>query len=180
LLKRPIVTDGTRVTLRPIKPEDEPLWHELLASCSSESLWARFQFMFKTESHEAAIRFCFVDYDRELTAVAETNSNGVRKLLGVARLAGDGSSRRAEFAVLVGEPWQGKGLGTLLAEYCLRHADRVQVQEVHAVTGRMNTRMIRVFKRLGFEFSPAADPTLLMVTKRLPVTAMAPATAGSE
>ncbi len=175
-----VLTDGTRVTLRPIKPEDEPLWHKLLASCSRESLWARFQFMFKTESHEAAIRFCFVDYDRELTSVAEADVDGTRKLLGVARLTGDGNSRRAEFAVLVGEPWQGKGLGTLLTEYCLKHADRVSVQDVYAVTGRTNTRMIHVFKRLGFDLAAADDPTLLLATKRLPVDTQAPATVGSR
>lgn len=161
------LNDGTPITVRPIKPEDEPLWHALLASCSAESLWSRFQFGFNTESHEAAIRFCFVDYDRELTAVAEATVDGERRLIGVARLTGDGSSPRAEFAVLVGEAWQGRGLGKLLTDYCLRNAHRVQVQEVFAFTQRTNTRMIRVFQRLGFQLEAAPDPAMLMATRRV-------------
>jgi acetyltransferase len=161
------LSDATPITLRPIKPEDEPLWHQLLASCSQESLWSRFQFMFKAQTHEAAIRFCFVDYDRELTAVAEANVDGARRLLGIARLVNDIDTKRAEYAVLVGEPWQGKGLGNLITEYCLKHVDRGQVHEIYGVTGRTNTRMIRLFKRFGFDMGPASDPTLLLATKQL-------------
>ena len=161
------LADGTPVTLRPIKPEDEPLWHELLASCSRESLWERFRFAFKTDTHEAAIRFCFVDYDRELTAVAEAVVAGQRKLLGVARLVRDPGDSRAEFAVLVGEPWQGKGLGNLLMKYCLKHARRIDVRHVYGITGRTNERMLRVFKRFGFELHPGADPTLMKAAREV-------------
>ena len=162
-----MLTDGTPVMLRPIKPEDEPLWHELLASCSRESLWERFRFAFKTETHAAAIRFCFVDYDRELTAVAEAVVAGQRKLLGVARLVRDPGDSRAEFAVLVGESWQGKGLGNLFMQYCLKHAGRIDVRHVYGVTGRTNERMLLVFKRFGFELGPGADPTLMLATREI-------------
>ena len=63
--------DGTPVLLRPIKPEDEPMWHELLASCSPESIRFRFRYLFKQTTHEMATRFCFIDYDREIAIVAE-------------------------------------------------------------------------------------------------------------
>ena len=62
--------DGAAVTLRPIKPEDEPLWHELLARCSTQSRWFRFNYLFKQTTHEMASRYCFIDYDRELAIVA--------------------------------------------------------------------------------------------------------------
>ncbi|NQT13438.1 MAG: acetate--CoA ligase family protein, partial [Planctomycetes bacterium] len=58
--------DGTPVILRPIKPEDEPMWHELLAGCSTESIWFRFSYLFKETTHEMATRYCFIDYDREI------------------------------------------------------------------------------------------------------------------
>ncbi len=167
LVERTALADGTAITLRPIKPEDEPLWHELLASCSSESRRARFQFAFKTHLHEAAIRFCFVDYDRELTVVAETNVDGARRLMGVARLVSDVGRERAEFAVLVGDPWQGKGLGNLLTAYCLKNADRTQIHEIYAITDRTNARMIRVFHRYGFDIGLGSDPTLLLATKAI-------------
>jgi len=167
LTERAALADGRPVTLRAIKPEDEPMWRELLASCSRESLWARFQFMFKTDTHEAAIRFCFVDYDRELTVVAEAHVDGRPRLVGVARLVTDVETSRAEYAVLVGEAWQGQGLGNLLTDYCVRNVDRGRVHEIYGVTGRTNTRMIRVFKRFGFELGPASDPTLLLAVKKV-------------
>ena len=61
---------GLHVTLRPIKPEDEPLWHEMLDACSLESIRMRFRSLVK-HTHEMATRYCFTDYDRELAIVAE-------------------------------------------------------------------------------------------------------------
>ena len=167
LVEKAVLADGTPIIVRPIKPEDEPMWHELLAGCSTKTLWQRFQYLFKSETHEAAIRFCFVDYDRELAAVAEANIDGRRKLLGVARLVGDVTRDRAEFAILVGEPWQGKGLGKVLTEYCLKHADRIEAREVYGITHRTNDRMIKLFKQFGFEIGPDLDPTLLLATQTL-------------
>jgi acetyltransferase len=161
------LSDGTPIVIRPIRPEDEPMWRALLAECSHETLWSRFRFSFKVDTHEAAVRFCFVDYDRELTAVAEVEVAGQRRLLGVARLVCDVDTGRAEFAVLVGDAWQGKGLGTLLTKYCLNHADRTRVKRITADTGRMNTRMIKIFKHFGFDLEPAGDATLLQASKAL-------------
>ena len=70
--------DGTPVVLRPIKPEDEPLWHELLANCSKESIRSRFSSLIKQTTHEMASRYCFIDYDRELAIVAEVEEAGQR------------------------------------------------------------------------------------------------------
>jgi acetyltransferase len=167
LVREVQLSDGTQVVLRPIKPEDEPMWRQLLAECSHETLWSRFRFSFKVDTHEAAIRFCFVDYDRELTVVAETTSDGQRRLMGVARLVCDVDAACAEFAVLVGDAWQGKGLGTRLMKYCLDNADRTRVKRITADTSRMNTRMIKIFKHYGFDLEPGSDPTLLQATKWL-------------
>jgi acetyltransferase len=166
LLESTALSDGTPITLRPIRPEDEPLWHQLLKSCSRQSLWSRFRFGFKVDAHEAAIRFCFVDYDRELTVTAEMNLDGERRLIGVARLVSDVDQHRAEFAILVGDVWQGKGLGTLLTQYCLKHSDRIGIAEIYATTARDNVRMIRVFRSLGFHVLPSSDSTLMDATKR--------------
>ena len=71
--------DGTNVLLRPIQPEDEPLWHRLLARCSERSLWLRFRHLFKESTHEMATRFCFVDYDRTMAIVAEVERRRRRR-----------------------------------------------------------------------------------------------------
>jgi acetyltransferase len=49
------------LTLRPIKPEDEPLWFDLLGSCSKESLYTRFRSFFDWRTHQVASRYCFID-----------------------------------------------------------------------------------------------------------------------
>src|SRR5690606_26194718 len=111
--------DGTPILLRPIKPEDEPLWHELLANCSQESLWFRFRYVFKSTTHEMATRYCFIDYDREIAIVAEIEEDGQRKLIGVGRIVADSDHRDGEYAVLVADAWQGMGLGSIMTDYCL-------------------------------------------------------------
>ena len=90
--------DGTPVVLRPIKPEDEPMWHELLAGCSTQSLWFRFSYLFKQTTHEMATRYCFIDYDREIGIVAEVEEEGDRKLIAVGRLVADMNHDAAEYA----------------------------------------------------------------------------------
>ena len=106
--------DGTTVILRPIKPEDEPMWHELLGSCSTQSIWFRFSYLFKQTTHEMATRYCFIDYDRELGIVAEVEEEGQRKLIGIGRLVADADHEAAEYAVIVVDRWHGHGLGGLL------------------------------------------------------------------
>ena len=97
--------DGTRVLLRPIKPEDEPAWHALVAACSQELLFSRFGYLFRTTTHEMATRFCFLDYDRETAIIAEFCDGDQRRLVGVGRLIADVDHQSAEFAVLVIDAW---------------------------------------------------------------------------
>ena len=141
---------GLHATLRPIKPEDEPLWHEMLDACSLESIRGRFRGLVK-HTHEMAARFCFIDYDRELAIVAEVEENGARQLAGVGRLVADPNHERAEYAVLVADPWQGRGLSDALTDRCLAIAGDWGVSTVYAETEPDNRRMITVLKHHGFE-----------------------------
>jgi acetyltransferase len=145
-----ITKDGLRVTLRPIRPEDEPRWHEMLDACSPESIHMRFRALVK-HTHAMATRFCFIDYDRELAMVAELpDEDGKVKLAGVGRLVADPDRRSAEYAVLVADPWQGHGLADLLTDSCLEIARSWGVEEVYAETTPDNARMIAVVRGHGF------------------------------
>ncbi|HWB14597.1 MAG TPA: bifunctional acetate--CoA ligase family protein/GNAT family N-acetyltransferase [Pirellulales bacterium] len=145
------LADGRAAVLRPIKPEDEPLWHELLATCSRESVWARFRYSFRETTHEMATRFCYLDYDRELAIVAEVEAAGQRKLAAVGRLVADPDHERAEYAVLVGDAWQSQGLGGLLTDYCLEIARDWQLRRITAETSPDNARMLAIFRDRGFD-----------------------------
>ncbi len=155
--------DGTRVTLRPIKPEDEPLWMDLLASCSKESIYSRFRYFFHWQSHEVATRFCYIDYDREIAIVAEIAEEGERKIVGVGRLIADPDHQEVEYAVLIADAWQRKELGSLLTDYCLEIAQKWNLKRIVAQTTTDNARMISVFQKRGFRINIADDSTVEVV-----------------
>jgi acetyltransferase len=149
-IKQVTLEDGTPVTLRPIKPEDELLWLDMLGSCSKEAIYQRFRYFFFWNSHEVAVRYCFIDYDREIAIVAETVVEGQKKLIGVGRIVADPDHETVEYAVLVPETWQNKKLGSLLTDHCMDIAEHWHLQKVVAQTSTDNQRMISVFKKHGF------------------------------
>ena len=160
-------TGGLQVTMRPIRPEDEPLWHEMLDACSEESIRMRFRSLLK-HTHEMATRYCFIDYDRELAIVAELEAqDGTRKLLGVGRLVADPDHKNAEYAVLVADPWQRRGLSDMLTDYCLEIAKSWGIPMVRAETTPDNARMIAVLKKHGFTLTRRVEEGIV-VGERLP------------
>ncbi|QDU56757.1 bifunctional acetate--CoA ligase family protein/GNAT family N-acetyltransferase [Aeoliella mucimassa] len=160
--RRVEMKDGRQVLLRPIKPEDEPMWHDMLASCSKESIWFRFRYLFKKSTHDMATRFCFIDYDREIAIAAEMEENGQRKLVGVSRLVPDADCINADYGVLVADPYQGQGLGSILTDYCLEICTNWGIRTIVAETAPQNQRMISIFTNRGFKLksSPGDDVVL--------------------
>ncbi len=156
------LNDGREVRLRPIKPEDEPMWHAMLDACSRESLWFRFRHVFQETTHEMATRFCFIDYDREMAIVAEIDSDGERKLVGVGRLVAGADHRDADYAVLVADAWQTQGLGSLITDFCLEIAVKWGVRRVWAEVPADHPRTISLFENRHFTFSePDAGEVLV-------------------
>jgi acetyltransferase len=154
--------DGTPVILRPIKPEDEPMWHDLLGSCSTQSLWFRFNYLFKQTTHEMAARYCFIDYDRELGIVAEVEENGQRKLVSVGRLVADADHHAAEYAVIVVDRWHGHGVGGLMTDYCLEVSKKWGVKKVVAEVSKENLRMLTLFRNRAFEADDKQEDVVIM------------------
>jgi acetyltransferase len=164
--RKATTTGGLHVTMRPIRPEDEPLWHEMLDACSPESIHMRFRSLLKY-THEMATRYCFIDYDRELAIVAELEGqDGTRELLGVGRLVADPNHHGAEYAVLVADPWQGRGLSDLLTDYCLEIAQSWGILIVRAETTPDNARMIAVLKKHGFTVTRRVEEGIVVGERR--------------
>lgn len=160
LIKSAILKDGTEITLRPIKPEDEPLWLELLASCSKESIYHRFRYDFYFDSHDVASQFCFIDYDREIAIVAEVEEEGHKKIIGVGRLIADPDVEVMEYAILITDAWQKKELGFTLTNYCMEIAKMRGVKILAAETTKDNKPMISVFRKLNFKIRFNEDTTV--------------------
>jgi acetyltransferase len=167
-LVRPIeLEDGTKMILRPIKPEDEPLWLAMIGRCSKDSLYSRFRYFFHWQSHEVATRFCYNDYDREIAIVAEIMDENSRKIIGVGRLIADPDHESVEYAILIEDAWQKKDLGNLLTDYCIEIANSWNLKRFIAQTTTDNKRMIAVFRKRGFEIRINAKDSTIDVTKDL-------------
>jgi acetyltransferase len=162
-----VLQDGTPVLLRPIKPEDEPLWLEMLGSCSKESLYNRFRYFFHWETHEVATRYCYIDYDREIAIVAEVVENGKRKLVGVGRLTADPDHETVEYAILIADAWQQKDLGNIITDFCIDVAEQGKLKKIVAQTTTDNKRMISVFQKRGFEVKINNQDSTVDVSKYL-------------
>jgi acetyltransferase len=152
--------DGQNVLLRPIKPEDEPMWLEMFQNFSEESIRYRFFQMLKDTPHEVRVRYCNIDYDREVALVAELMEGGRRKLLGVSRLSIEPDGRHGEMSFIVGDRWQGQGLGTKLVDYTLEIAKEKGIEHLYAIMLPDNYRAISLTKKMGFDLEYLSDSTV--------------------
>ena len=146
-----VSVDGGRIFVRPIKPEDAPLFQEFFKTLSPTTIYYRFFGILKELNPEMLARFTQTDYDREVALVAIDEDCKTDRMLGVARIIGDPDGEKGEFAVLVGDAWQGKGIGSNLLEKCLSIAKKRGFKTVHGIVLNENRNMIALGKRLGFE-----------------------------
>ncbi|HSA80470.1 MAG TPA: bifunctional acetate--CoA ligase family protein/GNAT family N-acetyltransferase [Geminicoccaceae bacterium] len=166
-VRRARLKDGTSVTLRAVRAEDEHRWHSLIASSSPESIRFRFRSMFKTSTHKMAVEHCFIDYDREIGLVAEMSEDAEIHLIGVAHLFADPNHDTAEFSVMVADAWQGRGLGGLLLDHCLELANRWGFRSVVAETDPDNRAMLAVFRSRGFAAQVRREHDVVYLTKSM-------------
>ncbi len=157
--------DGREVTLRPIKPEDEPLEFDLFETFSPETWRYRFFGPMKEVTHEDMVRYTNIDYRREMAIIGELEEDGEKKMIGVGRLIIDPAGDSGEFAVVVGDPWQGEGLGEKLIDSIIGVAEDKGLQEIWGTMLKNNVRMIDLCKKLGFEKEEASDDTIKMTLK---------------
>jgi len=159
--------DGTQVLLRPIRPEDEPIEAELIENLSEESKRFRFFYVIKDITHDMLVRFCNIDYDREMAIIAEyTDSSGKRRNVGVGRLIMDPWRRRGEFAVVVADDFQGKGLGTKLVDMLIQIADEKGLETIYGIVMPENTRMIELCRKMGFDIRYTPEEVIVELNLR--------------
>lgn len=112
------------------------------------------------------VRYCYIDYSREIAIVAEIQESNSRKLVAVGRLIADPDHETAEYAVLVAD-WQNRDLGGILTDYCFEIAKRWKVKRMVAQTTTDNPRMITVFQKRNFEINIDYSSTLIEVSKEI-------------
>jgi len=156
--------DGTPVRMRPLRPEDEPLLHDLAAHMSHEDLRLRFFTPTRGLTHAVAARLSQLDYDRELAVLAEHNGISV----GVVHFFADPDGLRAEYAIAVRSDWKGRGVGYLLMTRLIDIASQRRIGELIGEVLRENEPMLQMCRELGFLTVPQpADPSVILVRKIL-------------
>ena len=164
--------DGTQVTIRPIRPEDEPLIAKFHETLSDRSVYLRYfctLSLSRRVAHERLLRICFGDYDREMALVAEHTDPGTgeRRILGVGRMNKLHGRNEAEVAALVSDRYQKLGLGHELLRRVVQIARDEKLSLVSAEMLPDNVAMQAVFRRLGFRIRADEDLTSLRATLEL-------------
>jgi acetyltransferase len=158
--------DGNSVTIRPIRPEDEPLMVKFHETLSDHSVYLRYfctLSLSRRVAHERLLRICFGDYDREMALVAERTDplTGERRIMAVGRLNKLHSRNEAEVAVLVSDQYQKLGLGNELLRRVLQIARDEKLSQVSAEMLPDNIGMQIIMKRFGFRIRTGEDPSSL-------------------
>lgn len=153
--------DGVTLTIRPIRPEDEPLMAKFHGTLSEQSVYFRYLHPLRLSqrvAHERLARICFIDYDREMVLVAER----AQEILGVGRLSRIHWRDEAEFALLVSDRFQRHGLGRELLKRLIDIGRRENLRRVVGYIAPENQPMLTLARSLGFRTRrPPDDPTVV-------------------
>ncbi|BAY98458.1 GCN5-related N-acetyltransferase [Tolypothrix tenuis PCC 7101] len=156
----------TPVTIRPIRPEDEPLMVQFHHTLSEESVYFRYFHLIKLSqrvAHDRLTRICFIDYDREIALVVESQNSTkeAKEILAVGRLSKVHGTNTAEFAIVVSDRVQCQGVGTELLGRLIEIGRDEQLSKITADILAENHGMQKVCEKLGFRIQRTADPTVV-------------------
>jgi len=148
--------DGSEITIRPIRPEDEPLLVRFHEKLSEETIRSRYFHAMKLghrTAHERLLRICFIDYDREMALVADhlDPATGTHEILGVGRLNKSHSLQEADLGLIIRDSSQGKGLGIELLRRLIQVGRDEHLSRILADILPENRAMRRLCEKLGFK-----------------------------
>jgi len=163
--------DRSKVTIRPILPEDEALLVKFHTVLSDRTVFMRYLQPIMLQDrvmHERLARICHVDYDREIALIAETrDASEERSIMGIVRLSKIHGTNEARLSILVGDPYQGIGLGGELIRRAVDVARSEHIERMSAILTADNQVMLHIFQKLGFSIVPLGTDNLAAATMEL-------------
>jgi acetyltransferase len=158
--------NGLAITVRPIRPDDEPLVVKFHEGLSEESVYLRYAHMVKLSyrtSHDRLSRICFTDYDQQMVLVAEhlNPDTGEHRVIGIGRFTKVHGTQEAEFAVLIQDEYQRQGLGTQLVKQLVHIGRQEGLELIFAEILRENSAMQRICNHLGFQLTSGIEQEML-------------------
>lgn len=158
---------GERLTIRPIRPEDEAAHSAFIGAMTPEDLRLRFFGAVSGFDHSQLARMTQIDYDREMALIATTGEGSQARTLGVVRTITDPDNETAEFAVAVRSDLKGKGLGRMLMERVVAYTRARGTRWIVGEVLRENGPMMGLVKACGFSVGHTAD--LAVVEVKMPL-----------
>jgi acetyltransferase len=150
---------GVSVTLRPLRPEDRDIEHAFVSGLSAETRHDRLLGGARAITREYIESLVSVDYSRDM-AIAATAMLGAETLIGVARYVLSKDNESAEFAIVVADSWQGRGIGKRLLAKLVDVARRRGVKRLYGHVLGTNRPMLELVRKLGFTLERHEDATL--------------------
>lgn len=173
------LNDGTIVTIRPMRPEDAEMQQTFVRGLSEESRYNRYMSSIKQLSQQLLVRFTQLDYDRELAFVMMREVEGREvEQLAVSRYFTESDNETCEFALVVGDAWQGRGIGPIMMQAIFSAAHEQGLKSMYGEVLASNKGMLKLMHKLGFKIEPhPEDRALTLCTVQLDEASKAKATA---
>jgi len=158
------LSDGIKVHIRPIRPEDARIESEFVEGLSSQARYFRFMGTVQKLTQEMLIRFTQIDYDREMALIATTSISDTEVEIAVGRYAANPDGESCEFALVVDDKWQNKGIGTEIMRDLIKVARKKGFRKMNGEILKDNGKMVQFIKHLGFiTKTDQNDPGLVWV-----------------
>ena len=154
------LSDGTSVFLRPIRPSDSEQAAAFREKLSAQSIYERFLGYVPKITPKLIKRLTEIDLSREIAIVAEVDHKGQREGIAIARLVKE-KADAGEFAIIIADVWQGKGLGNLMTDYMIQIAGKIGYGKLIAYVFAENGVMLHILKQKGFELKREDGATIL-------------------
>jgi RimJ/RimL family protein N-acetyltransferase len=143
------LADGTNVPFRPIIPADASALQRFHERLSETSVHMRFFNYMPRLSDAMAHRFANLDGQNRFALVA-LDPEDPGEIIGVLRFDRAPGTTEAEYAAVIADRWQGRGLGTEMSKTLIDSARARGVRTLTADVLSENARMLRLFRDLGY------------------------------
>jgi acetyltransferase len=149
--------DGTEIVIRPIRPEDASIEQAFVRNLSPQSKYFRFMQALRELTPQMLVHFTHIDCDRDLALIAVATQHGKEVELAVGRYFTNPDGKSCEFAIVVADEWQGKGIGTRLLSQIIEHARSRGLELMEGDVLAENRHMLEFVRNLGFSVHPSPD-----------------------
>ena len=162
------LADGTKLTLRHIAPTDADREQAFVHGLSTQSSYLRFHGTIKELSKKDLKKFTEPDSRNAVALIVLHSGESGEEEIGVARYVIDPDRANCEFAIVVADAWQKRGIGTRLMNALISHLQVSGVKQISGSVLKSNSAMLKFIKQMGFaETSIPDDPSTLLITKHL-------------